>query len=294
MLIFPETKFDFCGDEYIYAEISKEMRIESNFKAISITNELRKRNIPGMIEIYPSNASYLIRYDPNAISPHHLLDYLQEVDQQKSDRSELYFSSRIIEIPVWYNDKITKRTIEKYQHLQPEAEGDDFSYVMKANGFTDKEDFIASHSAPPYFITSLGFKPGTAWGFPLGVPQRQILQAPKYPSPRSYTPSEAVGIGGAFTVVYPSESTGSYQLIGMSAVPVYDPGQSLPLFQDSFFLAKPGDLWKYRPVTEAEYYNIREEVAKRIYEYRVKSIEFSAEQYDEEGMRYISQLMEGF
>ncbi|MFL0362164.1 allophanate hydrolase subunit 1 [Pseudobacillus sp. 179-B 2D1 NHS] len=294
MLIFPETKFDFCGDEYIYAEISTEMRIESNFKAISITNELRQRNIPGMIEVYPSNASYLIRYDPNVISPYHLLDYLQEIDQQKSDRSELHFSSRIIEIPVWYNDKVTKKTIEKYQHLQPEAEGDDFAYVMRTNGFTDVEAFITAHASPPYFITSLGFKPGTAWGFPLGVPQNRIIQAPKYSSPRPYTPSEALGIGGAFTVVYPSESTGSYQLIGVSAVPVYDTGQSLPIFRDSFFLAKPGDLWKYRPVTEAEYYNIREEVEKRTYEYKVKPIQFSAEQYDENGIHYISQLMEGF
>lgn len=294
MLIFPETKFDFCGDEYIYAEISTEMRIESNFKVISITNELRKREIPGMIEIYPGNASYLIRYDPNAISPHHLLDYLREIDQQKSEGSELSFNSRIIEIPVWYNDSNTKKTAEKYQHLQPEAGGDDFTYVMKANGFTEKDTFITAHSSTPYFITSLGFQPGTAWGFPLGVAQDKIIQAPKYKSPRAFTPSRALGIGGAFTVVYPSDSTGSYQLIGMSAVPVYDPSQSLSIFQDSFFLAKPGDLWKYRPVTEAEYYNIREEVKKRTYRFKVKPIRFFAEQYDEKGSHYILELMEGF
>ncbi|KAB7706614.1 carboxyltransferase domain-containing protein [Bacillus aerolatus] len=294
MLIFPETRFDFCGDEYIYAEISKDMRIESNFKAISITNELRNRDIPGMIEIYPGNASYLIRYDPNEISPYHLLDYLQEIDQQKSDRSELNFSSRIIEIPVWYNDTITEKTMKKYQHLQPEAGGDDFTFVMKANGFTDKDAFISAHSSTPYFITSLGFKPGTAWGFPLGVRNDKVIQAPKYKSPRAYTPGEAVGVGGAFTVVYPTESTGSYQLIGLSAVPVYDPGQSLSVFHDSFFLAKPGDLWKYRPITEAEFYNIREEVKKRTYEYKIKPVQFSVEQYDEKGTTYISQLMEGF
>ncbi|MFK2826366.1 carboxyltransferase domain-containing protein [Bacillus sp. B190/17] len=294
MLIFPETRFDFCGDEYIYAEISKEMRIESNFKVISITNELRKRNIPGMVEIYPSNASYLIRYDPNVISSHHLLDYLQEIDQQKSDRSELHFSSRIIEIPVWYDDTITKKTTEKYQHQQPEAGGNDFTYVMKQNGFSDKDTFISAHSSWPYFITSLGFQPGMAWGFPLGAPQDKIIQAPKYKSPRAHTPREALGLGGAFTVVYPTASTGSYQLIGISAVPVYNLNQTLSIFRDSIFLAKPGDLWKYRPVTEAEYYNIREEVQKRTYEYKVKPIQFSAEQYDEQGSEYIRQLMEGF
>lgn len=294
MLVFSETRFDFCGDEYIYAELSKEMRIESTFKVITVTNELRKRDIPGLIEIYPSNTSYLIRYDPNVISPHHLLEYLQEVDRQKNDRSELTFSSRMIEIPVWYDDAVTRKMAERYEHLQPEAKGHDFSYVMQLNGFESSDAFIQAHSSVPYFITSLGFKPGNAWGFPIGIPDHRIIQAPKYKSPRAYTPSEAVGVGGAFTVVYPTESTGSYQLIGLSAVPVYDPNQSLSIFRDTFFLAKPGDLWKYRPVTEAEYHNIREEVSKRTYTYKVKPIQFSAERYEEEGSKYIQQLMEGF
>ncbi|OZI13554.1 allophanate hydrolase [Bacillaceae bacterium SAS-127] len=294
MLIFPETRFDFCGDEYIYAEISKEMRIESNFKAISITNELRKRQIPGIVEIYPANASYLIRYNPNEVSPHDLLAYLQEVDREKSKRSELNFDSRLIEIPVWYDDHVTKEAISKDQHRHQEPDRSNFDFVMAMNGFTDKERFIEDHSAQPYFVTSLGFKPGTAWTFPLGVENEQVIQAPKYTSPRAKTPREAVGVGGAFTVVYPTQSPGSYQLIGLSAVPVYDPTQSLEMFQESFFLARPGDLWKYRPVSEAEYRNIREEVHKHTYQYKVKHVPFSGEEYDEKRAAYISQIMEGF
>ncbi|WP_338751702.1 5-oxoprolinase subunit B family protein [Bacillus sp. FJAT-52991] len=294
MLIFPETRFDFCGDEYIYAEISKEMRIESNFKAISITNELRKRQIPGIVEIYPANASYLIRYNPNEVSPHDLLAYLQEVDREKSKRSELNFDSRLIEIPVWYDDSVTKEAIEKDQHRHQEPGQSNFDFVMKINGFTDKESFIEAHSVNPYFVTSLGFKPGTAWTFPLGIENEQVIQAPKYMSPRAKTPREAVGIGGAFTVVYPTQSPGSYQLIGLSAVPVYDPTQSLEMFKESFFLARPGDLWKYRPISEAEYRNIREEVNKHTYQYKVKHVPFSGEEYDEKRAAYISQMMEGF
>ncbi|WP_230203562.1 5-oxoprolinase subunit B family protein [Bacillus massiliigorillae] len=290
---FPETRFDLCGDEYIYAEISKEMRIESNFKAISITNELRSRDIPGIIEIYPANVSYLIRYNPNIISPHDLRDYLQEIDRLKSRSSEIVFESRIIDIPVLY-DSISEELREQYNKFHQDPSISNFEFVMRANGYTDKETFIEAHSSSPYFITSLGFKPGLGWGFPIGVEREKIIQAEKYKSPRTSTIKEAVGVGGAFTVIYPTQSTGSYQLIGIAAVPVYDPTQSLDIFKDSFFLAQPGDLWKYRPVDEVEFNRIREEVKQGTYQYKVKSTQFIVEEYERKPKEYIANLMEGF
>lgn len=293
MIFFSETKFDFCGDEYIYAEISREMRIESTLKALSITNELQERKIPGIIEIYPNNTSYLIRYDPNTISPHHLLEYLRDVDRNKNEHESLNFQSRIIEIPVLYDDEWTKEVSRKYSAQHGGEEKSNFDYVMELTGYSSKEDFIQAHSRPLYFVTSLGFKPGTAWCFPLIKERERIIEVPKYKSPRPFTPERAVGLGGAFTVVYPSDSPGSYQLIGMAAVPVYDVNQKLEPFKESFFLARPGDLWKYRPVSEAEYQNIREQVSSGTYEFNIQHVTFSASRYEEKGDLYITDLMEG-
>ncbi|WP_243291751.1 carboxyltransferase domain-containing protein [Bacillus sp. FJAT-47783] len=294
MFTFPETRFDLCGDEYIYAEIAKDMSAESNFKAIAITNELRKRNIPGIIEIYPANASYLVRYNPNLISPYDLLDYLREIDCTKSNISELNLKSKMIEIPIWYDDPLTREYAEKFKQRHQNPQGSNFEYVMKVNGFHYKEEFIEAHSRMPYLITMLGFIPGTAWGFPLGLSHEEMIQAPKYYSPRTDTPKEAVGIGGAFTVIYPSRSSGSYQLIGMSAVPVYDQKRYLKDFNDSYFLANPGNLWKYRSVNEQEFYQIREKVKEGSYQYKSKTIDFSAEEYVQKKRQYIQELMEGF
>lgn len=293
MFTLPETHFDFVGDEYIYAEISREMSIESNYKAISITNELRKRNIPGIIDICPANASYLIRYNPEKIAGQDLKDYIQEIDIKKSNLSELTMQIRIIEIPTWYDDPITREYSLQFADRHQHPEMTDFEFVMRGNGFTDKNAFIEAHSSMPYFISMVGFIPGTAWEFQIGVPRENIIQVAKYLSPRTKTPARAIGLGGAFTVVYPMESSGSYQLIGMSAVPVYDEKRRLAELND-VVLARPGDFWKHRPIDEREYQRIVDEVERGTYRYRIKEVEFSSEKYLLYGKEYIDDLMEGF
>lgn len=294
MIFFSETTFHFCGDEYIYAEISRDMTISSTLKALSITNELKKRNIPGIIEIYPNNTSYLVRYDPYTISPYHLLDYLQDVDQMKNKLESLDIESRLIDIPILYDDDLSKQISYQYAEFHEQGDLSNFEYVMKICGLPTKEALIKKHSSPVYFVTAMGFKPGLAWTYPVVDSIADIIHVPKYKSPRPYTPVRSIGLGGAFSVVYPSDSPGSYQLIARSAVPIYDINKRLTIFKDSFFLANPGDFWKYRPISLAEYKNIREQVKRGIYEFQTKRISFSAAKYDQLGQAYMNELLEGF
>ncbi|WP_259455850.1 carboxyltransferase domain-containing protein [Bacillus sp. PK3_68] len=196
MFTIPETRFHFGGDEYIFAEISKDMRVESNFKAIAITKELWVRQIPGVIDIYPANASYLVHFNPDVISAYDLLDILKEIDILKSNSSELDLNIRIVEIPIWYDDPITQEYSRLFKDRHPEPSLTNFEFVMKVNGFQDKEAFIEAHTSVPHLITMMGFNPGAAWEFPLGIPQDEIIQTPKYISPRTDSPRQAVGLGG--------------------------------------------------------------------------------------------------
>ncbi|WP_245590456.1 5-oxoprolinase subunit B family protein [Aneurinibacillus terranovensis] len=290
----PETRFHFGGDEYIVAEISKEMSTESNFKTLAITQELRRRQIPGVLDICPSNASYLVRFNPEVLSAYDLLDCLKEIDMTKSNPSELNLSIRIVEIPIWYDDPITREYSERFKHRHPTPELSNFEFVMKMNGFRDKEAFIEAHTSMPFLITMMGFIPGSGWEFPLGIPREQMIQTPKYLSPRTDTPPQAVGLGGAFSFIYSSSGPGSYQLIGMSAAPIVDKKQRLKDFKNSLFLARPGDLWKHRSVDESEYNRIVDEVYRGVYRFRMKEVEFSPEAYFKKGKSYILQLMEEF
>ncbi|MFE4241017.1 allophanate hydrolase subunit 1 [Peribacillus butanolivorans] len=291
MFNLPETHFNFGGDEYIYAEISRDMRIESNFKAIAVTEELRKRGIPGVIDIVSSNASYLVRYNPDIVSARDLLDYLKEIDLTKSNPEKLNLSVRIVEIPAWYDDPVSREYSMRFKSRHPAPDLTDFEYVMKVNGFTDKESFIKSHSETPYLITMVGFLPGTGWHFPLGLQPNEIIQAPKYNSPRTETPERGIGLGGAFNVIYPVNGPGSYQLIGRSAIPLVD--KTNPL-EETSFLARPGDIWKYRPVKESEYNEIESSVRAGTYHNKVKEIDLSPLEYVQKGKKYIDELMEDF
>ncbi|WP_404801708.1 5-oxoprolinase subunit B family protein [Bacillus norwichensis] len=293
LFTLPETNFNFGGDEYIYAEISRDMRVESNFKALAITAELRKRNIPGITDIASSNASYLVRYNPDIISARDLLDYLREIDLTKSDPKELNLSVRMVEIPIWYDDPITRDYSERFKNRHDSPKETNFEYVMRVNGFKSKEAFIERHSCTPYLITMVGFLPGTAWHFPLGIQPKEMIQSPKYASPRTDTPARSIGIGGVFNVIYPVNGPGSYQLIGMSAVPVVDHEKFLPELE-SYFLARAGDIWKYRSIDEFEYMRIREEVEAGTYKYRMKNIDLSPLEYAEKGNEYIRELTGDF
>ncbi|MDN4523903.1 5-oxoprolinase subunit B family protein [Fictibacillus fluitans] len=296
MFTLPKTRFHFSGDEFIVAEISREMNAESNFKALAITNEVRNRNIPGVIEVYPANASYLVRYDPDVVSPYDLLDYLKDIDITKSDIGQLNFQSKMIEVPVWYDDPVSAEFSRRFSDRNPKDAADvtDFEYTMQLNGYRDKERFIEAHSKYPHLVTMLGFNPGLTWSYPLGPAKEEVIHALKYASPRTDTPKGALGIGGVFSVIYPLSSPGSYQLIGASAVPVYDQKQQLSDFKSSIILVRPGDLWKFKSVDEKEFVAIKKQVEEKSYRYKVKEVAFSAEDYVRSGRSYIENMMEGF
>src|SRR5260370_35480020 len=123
---------------------------------------------------------------------------------------------------------------------------------MRINGFSDKQGFIQAHSGRPYWISMVGFVPGTAWGYQI-VPRERTLQAPKYVRPRTDTPERTVSHGGAFLAIYPVRGPGGYQLIGMTPVPVYEPQGRLVDVRDTRTLPKPQVGWKFRPLNPDEF-----------------------------------------
>src|SRR5699024_4249856 len=59
-IALPPARYDYGGDEFIFVELSEEMSMEANIKATLITQELSNRGLDGIIDICPSNASYLV------------------------------------------------------------------------------------------------------------------------------------------------------------------------------------------------------------------------------------------
>ncbi|RYY97414.1 MAG: 5-oxoprolinase subunit PxpB [Comamonadaceae bacterium] len=108
--------------------------------------------------------------------------------------------------------------------------GPDLADVAAHTGLSAAE-VVKRHCAGEYVVYLLGFLPGFAF---LGglAPE---LATPRRAEPRTAVPARSVGIGGEQTGIYPLASPGGWQLIGRTALELFDPGAREPT------LLRPGD-----------------------------------------------------
>jgi allophanate hydrolase subunit 1 len=284
-----DVRYDFGGDEYIFVDFDIEMSLEVNFKVLSICQDIERDRIPGVIEVCPGNASYLVHYRPEEVEPDKLVKELRGREHQADRITSI--SSRMVDIPVLYDDPWTKECAKQFGDRHQDASVTNLEYLTRINGFSDKQEFIQAHSGRPYWISMVGFVPGTAWGYQM-VPRARALQAPKYIRPRTDTPERTVSHGGAFIAIYPVRGPGGYQLIGMTPVPVYEPEGRLVDLRETRILAKAADRWQLRPIDRGEFDAIRTAVEAGTYRYGIIEQEFRPAVYLEDPERYLNRLQE--
>ncbi len=275
----PPARYEFGGDEFIFVEIDEKMSMEANFKAMMITAALRERDLDGVIDICPSNASYMIRFDPDLIAPRSMSKLLTELDEQSGDVPDDYvLHTRIVDVPVLYNDPWTHEALMRFRDRHQDPESTDLEYGARTNGFDSVDAFIEHMAGNPWIVTMLGFVPGLPFCYQLEPQERQI-QVPKYVRPRTFTPERAFGVGGAFAVVYPVQGAGGYQLYGLSPTPVLDVKQQMPDFEDSIVFPRAGDILRYRSIDRAEFDTTRTQVEAGEFRYRQREVEFSPAEF---------------
>ena len=275
MTELPPARYEYGGDEFVFVELDQQMSIEANFKAMMITNALADRALDGIVDICPSNASYLIRIDPDVLSPHELVAVLRELEGQAGEVPEGYvLPTRIVDIPVLFDDPWTHEALMRFRDRHQDPDSTDLEYGARVNGFDTVQAFIDHLSGNPWLVTMLGFVPGLPFCYQLEPRERQV-QVPKYVRPRTFTPERAFGIGGAFSVIYPVQGAGGYQLYGISPVPVLDVRQEHPDFAHSIVFPGVGDIWRYRSIDRAEYDQTRAQVENGQFRFRQRDVEFS-------------------
>ncbi len=286
----PEPRYEFGGDDHVFVELDEAMSFDANFQAMAITRAIADRDLDGVVEICPANASYLIRFDPDAIAPAAMIDELRTIAGETT-LSEFSWQTRIVDVPVLFEDPWTYETLMNFRDRHQNPEGTDLEYSAQLNGFDSVEAFIDAFVGAPHMVTMVGFVPGLPWCFQM-VPQSQQLEVPKYVQPRTNTPSRAVGFGGAFSVVYPVQGAGGYQLYGRTPIEVLDVDQELPDFSASMVFPNPGDIFRYRRIDREEYDAIREEVEAKTYEYPIEQVEFTPEEFFDAPVDYNATLVE--
>ncbi|WP_416841441.1 5-oxoprolinase subunit B family protein [Haloferax sp. DFSO52] len=283
-------RYEYGGDDYIFVELDQEMSFDANFEAMAITQQIRERNLSGIIEICPANASYMIHFDPDELAPTDLVEELKQIERE-TDLSEYQWDTRIIDFPVLYDDPWTHETLMEFRDNHQDPDATDLEYSARINGFDSADEFIDAHAGAPHMVTMVGFVPGLPWCFQM-VPREEQIEVPKYLQPRTATPSRAVGFGGAFTAIYPVHGAGGYQLFGRTPLEVLDVDQQLPDFEDSMVFPNPGDILNFRRIDRTEYDAIREEIEDGTYKYTIEAVEFSPEEFFENPHEYNAQLVE--
>ncbi|QIM19509.1 carboxyltransferase domain-containing protein [Leucobacter coleopterorum] len=275
MTLSEHARYSWGGDEFLLVEIAPDMSLEANFVANAMAAGLEDRVLEGVVDICPANASLLVRFDPDVLNHGALESTLRELEAEVKKAAVQELETRIIEVPVWYDDPFTSETEQRFRegyHQRPE--GTDLDYSAEVNGLANAEEFIRRHHETPWLVSMVGFVAGLPFLFQL-TPRERQLEVPKYLSPRTDTPPLTVGIGGCFTAHYSVRGAGGYQMLGIAPAPIFDPEQKLADFADFMVLFRTGDIVKYRPVDEAEYRAIQAEVEAGTYRYKQAPVRFS-------------------
>lgn len=226
-----------AGDSSILIEFEKEIRPDINQKISATVQLLKAQHTPGVIDIIPAFCSLLINYDPRVISYGEMKKRLEEILKIEVKAGER--RKKVYEIPVCYGGKY----------------GPDIQTIADNAGLSI-EEVIEIHSSCDYLIYMLGFLPGFCY---LGGLDERI-HTPRLANPRLKISAGSVGIGGSQTGIYPLDSPGGWQLMGMTPVKTYDPEREVPI------LVEAGDYIRFIPIDEEEYLRIKDLVDKNEYQ----------------------------
>lgn len=271
-------RYSFGGDEHIFVEVDEAMSLEAFFVSLAVTNAVRDAAIPGVTEICPANASFQIKFDPDVIAPDALLAKLKEMEAA-ADAAEPRLNTRIIEIPVYYQDPWTHETLMRFRERHQDPNATDIEYAAQINGYADVAAFIEAHSGAPWFVSMVGFVSGLPFLYQMVDRPRQI-EVPKYLRPRTDTPKLTVGYGGCFSCIYSVRGAGGYQMFGITPMPIFDPAQEVTYLKDFMVFFKPGDIVKWKPIGREEYDAAVEAVQANTYQPRVREVVFDLAAYN--------------
>jgi len=231
--MYQKTRYLTAGDKAIVLEFGNEISKELNLLVRKMYYCISKKNIEGIEEIVPTYRSLTIYYNPQKVKYVDLVQRLKELE--KSVTEITLPATHVIEIPVLYGGEY----------------GPDLEFVARYNKLSAKE-VINIHTEKEYFIYMLGFSPGFAY---LGGMSDKI-STPRLEKPRLKVLEGSVGIAGKQTGIYPIESPGGWQIIGMTPIKLYNPLKKFP------FLLKSGDYIKFYPINQEQF----KEIGKKIYE----------------------------
>ncbi|PSK27967.1 urea carboxylase [Nocardia seriolae] len=240
------------GDDNIlveYGEMVLDLGLRMRVHALA--HALAAAAPAGIIDVTPGVRSLHIHFDPDALPPYRLLGLLAELEEQLPATGDLVVPSRTIRLPLSFDDPSIAEAIDRYRNGIRDAAPwlpSNTEFIRRINGLDSVEEVRRTVFDAEYLVLGLG---DVYLGAPLAVPldPRHRLVTTKYNPARTWTPSDAVGIGGKYLCVYGMASPGGYQLIGRT-IPIWSSyRQTAPFEAGTPWLFRFFDRIVWEPVT---------------------------------------------
>lgn len=241
------------GDAFLLAEYG-EMRLDLALRARvhALDRWLAEHAAGRVVDVTPGVRSLLVQFDPAVEHAADLVELLEKGDDELPPVAQLTIDARTVHLPLSWEDPSTLEAIRRYMEVVRDDAPwcpSNLEFIRRVNGLDSVDDVHRVVFDASYLVLGLG---DVYLGAPVATPldPRHRLVTTKYNPARTWTPENAVGIGGAYLCVYGMEGPGGYQFVGRT-VPVWDLRQETP------WLLRCFDQIRFHPVGADELLDLR-------------------------------------
>lgn len=248
-----------AGDDGILVEYgAMTLDLELRARVHALHEHLRDRGERGITELTPGVRSLQVRVEPRTLRIGAALDLLAEAEAALPAAEDLVVPSRTVDLPLSWDDPATREAITRYMHgVRADAPWCPWNieFIRRMNGLDTVGDVFDTVFAAEYLVLGLG---DVYLGAPLATPidPRHRLVTTKYNPARTWTPENAVGIGGAYLCIYGMEGPGGYQFVGRTTQ-VWSRRTDI----ETPWLLRFFDRIRWYPVSAAELLDLRADIA---------------------------------
>jgi urea carboxylase len=272
------------GDRNLLVEYG-ELKLDLNlrFRVHALMQWLEREQVRGIIDLTPGIRSLQVHYDSRILPVNKLLDILRKAEGELPPVEDMEVPTRIVHLPLSWDDAATQLAIEKYmQSVRKDAPWcpSNIEFIRRINGLNSIEDVKRIVFDASYLTLGLG---DVYLGAPVATPvdPRHRLVTTKYNPARTWTPENAVGIGGAYMCVYGMEGPGGYQFVGRTVQMWNRYLQTADFTDNKPWLLHFFDQIRFYPVSAEELLQMREDFPRGKFNLNIEKQTFRLRDYNQ-------------
>ncbi|MEZ2353388.1 urea carboxylase [Caballeronia sp. RCC_10] len=269
------------GDTHLLLEIGPaELDLVSRFRGHALMQSLQSQALPGVIDLTPGIRSLQIHYRPDDLPLPRLLANVEEAWAHVLLQSDLRVPSRIVHLPLSWDDPACRLAIDKYMTtVRKDAPWcpSNLEFIRRINDLDSIDAVRKIVFDASYLVMGLG---DVYLGAPVATPldPRHRLVTTKYNPARTWTAENSVGIGGAYLCVYGMEGPGGYQFVGRT-LQMWNHYAQTADFCGQHYLLRFFDQIRFYEVSADELMRIRADFPLGRYPLRIEETELSLPDY---------------